>query len=136
MANSSLSCPVCMEDFGSHRQPMIVCPNGHSVCFVCIEMVPDCPFCREPKLNDLIVNRVVLEIIETMTTGTQETRHQNKSKPSTVPAKNQQKKDVDARKPPPLVKKPMKPVPTNSKHTFLNGPLCAECDQPIAEVRL
>jgi serine/threonine protein kinase len=70
-----ISCPVCFNVFlaqsiGVDRRPVICCQNGHNVCADCFDRLKDyesdltCPECRQPLLDSLIVNRMVMDVIE------------------------------------------------------------------------
>jgi len=57
-----LECPVCMV---LYKDKVYICCNGHSICGLCFESLPDqrCPHCRV-KLGN-IRNRIVEKVLET-----------------------------------------------------------------------
>jgi hypothetical protein len=50
-----LECPVCLEYMAS---PIKMCENGHNICGVCEESLPECPACRGKFVN---VRNITLE---------------------------------------------------------------------------
>ena len=50
-----LECPVCTEYMAS---PIKMCENGHNICGVCKERLPECPTCRGKFVN---VRNITLE---------------------------------------------------------------------------
>ena len=62
----NLSCIVCFEYFSCEddKRPYIVCTNGHSLCYSCATNVNQCPSCRSQCLDQLIINRALLDIIQ------------------------------------------------------------------------
>jgi len=64
---SSLSCDVCFEQFtGGTRKPLVICPNGHSVCAACSSSMKLCPQCRCECLRQPITNITLLKILESL----------------------------------------------------------------------
>lgn len=64
---SSLSCDVCFEQFtGGARKPLVICPNGHSVCSLCSASMKLCPQCRSECLRQPITNITLLKILESL----------------------------------------------------------------------
>ncbi|KAL0251196.1 hypothetical protein GEMRC1_000409 [Eukaryota sp. GEM-RC1] len=58
-------CEICTLLFNSEgRVPLIVCPEGHTMCLQCFsaDPSPTCPFCREPRLPVPVKNRNLLDI--------------------------------------------------------------------------
>ncbi|CAG0901356.1 unnamed protein product, partial [Cyprideis torosa] len=43
---------------------MVICSNGHNLCFSCSEQVNQCPTCREPRLPKPIRNLALEKVIE------------------------------------------------------------------------
>jgi len=71
------SCPACYSAFLAaselgDRRPMIACGNGDSICADCFKKRPEkseakCPTCGDDLLPMPIVNKTLLEMIETYT---------------------------------------------------------------------
>ena len=53
-----LECPVCGEYMAS---PIKMCENGHNICGVCKERLPECPTCRGKFIN---VRNIALESLQ------------------------------------------------------------------------
>ena len=65
----TFTCITCFEYFSSEtaegdKRPYVVCNNGHSLCGQCATKVTLCPSCRSECLNQFIINRALLDIIE------------------------------------------------------------------------
>jgi len=65
MSVSSLCCDVCFELLNSgRRRPMVICPNGHSVCSPCAQNMKLCPQCRSQCLPTPIANISLLKLLD------------------------------------------------------------------------
>ena len=62
---SSLCCDICFDQFSStsSKKPMVICPNGHSVCCQCSRSMKTCPQCRSQCLPRPIPNISLLKTL-------------------------------------------------------------------------
>jgi hypothetical protein len=64
-----VECEVCLEPYAflsreGDRRPVVVCSSGHTYCYKCACKVAACPTCRQPKLNPVIPNRALIQLLE------------------------------------------------------------------------
>jgi len=64
---SPLCCDICFEQFNSSsRRPLVICPNGHSVCKMCFRNMRTCPQCRTHCLEKPIPNISLLKTLDNL----------------------------------------------------------------------
>ncbi|CAG0893700.1 unnamed protein product, partial [Cyprideis torosa] len=64
--DQNISCDICYELFtteADHR-PMVICSNGHNLCFSCSGLVNECPTCREQRLPKPIRNLALEKVLK------------------------------------------------------------------------
>ncbi|CAG0903515.1 unnamed protein product [Cyprideis torosa] len=64
--DQNISCDICFELFttAEDHRPMVICSNGHNLCFSCSGLVNECPTCREQRLPKPIRNLALEKVIK------------------------------------------------------------------------
>ncbi|CAG0906935.1 unnamed protein product [Cyprideis torosa] len=64
--DQNISCDICFELFttAEDHRPMVICSNGHNLCFSCSGLVNECPTCKEQCLPKPIRNIALEKVIK------------------------------------------------------------------------